>query len=209
MSSLVYLMNDGLLLNANGVVGDRNDETKEALKIVKQFHTMFPPSALKKTSAPISAYDSTRVVLTIPSPSSATKESIAPPLRRPLLPPLPTPLQTSSSIPPILTFADVEVLHQRLVREEDGRGVRWLGWIVRSYVGVLRGRRMGGMSGGVKKEGKDWEKDGKIEERRDEEVRMGKRYENPYDGISVERKAQIKNQKRGVVKTVERMRVRG
>ena len=44
-------------------------------------------------------------------------------------------------VPPLLTFADVEVLHHRLVAAGDLRGVAYVKWVCKAYEGALRRRR--------------------------------------------------------------------
>jgi hypothetical protein len=44
-------------------------------------------------------------------------------------------------VPPLLTFADVEVLHQRLVAAGDRRGLACVKWVCKAYEGALRKRR--------------------------------------------------------------------
>jgi hypothetical protein len=46
-----------------------------------------------------------------------------------------------SNIPPNILFGDVDVLHQRLVREGKKEEVGWLKWICKSYEVALRKRR--------------------------------------------------------------------
>jgi hypothetical protein len=44
-------------------------------------------------------------------------------------------------VPPLLTFADIEMLHHRLVAASDVRGVAYVKWVCKSYEGALRKRR--------------------------------------------------------------------
>ena len=44
-------------------------------------------------------------------------------------------------VPPLLTFADIEVLHHRLVAAGDGRGLAYVKWVCKAYEGALRKRR--------------------------------------------------------------------
>lgn len=46
-----------------------------------------------------------------------------------------------SNIPPHLLWSDVDVLHQRLVREGKKTEVGWLKWVCKSYEVALRKRR--------------------------------------------------------------------
>lgn len=45
------------------------------------------------------------------------------------------------TIPPMLSFRDVEVLHLRLVAKEDVKAIRSLGYVIESYQGSLRMRK--------------------------------------------------------------------
>jgi hypothetical protein len=44
-------------------------------------------------------------------------------------------------VPPLLMFADVEVLHHRLVAASDLRSLAYVKWVCKSYEGALRKRR--------------------------------------------------------------------
>lgn len=44
-------------------------------------------------------------------------------------------------VPPLLTFADVEMLHHRLVACSDLRGLACVKWVCKAYEGALRKRR--------------------------------------------------------------------
>lgn len=48
------------------------------------------------------------------------------------------------NVPPFLTFADIEVLHHRLIASES-EGARekigYIKWVCKAYEGALRGRR--------------------------------------------------------------------
>lgn len=55
---------------------------------------------------------------------------------------LTTPLDVQDErVPPLLAFADVEVLHHRLVAAGDLRGVAYVKWACKAYEGALRRRR--------------------------------------------------------------------
>ncbi|OBZ74606.1 hypothetical protein A0H81_05466 [Grifola frondosa] len=45
------------------------------------------------------------------------------------------------TVPPFLTFPELEILHHRLVAESDRAGIRFLKWVCMSYEGALRRRR--------------------------------------------------------------------
>jgi hypothetical protein len=44
-------------------------------------------------------------------------------------------------VPSLLTFADIEVLHHRLVAAGDLRNLAYVKWVCKSYEGALRKRR--------------------------------------------------------------------
>jgi len=44
-------------------------------------------------------------------------------------------------VPPLLTFADIEVLHHRLVAAGDQRSLAYVKWVCKAYDGALRKRR--------------------------------------------------------------------
>jgi len=41
----------------------------------------------------------------------------------------------------LLTFADIEVLHHRLVAADDWRSLAYVKWVCKTYEGALRKRR--------------------------------------------------------------------
>lgn len=45
------------------------------------------------------------------------------------------------SVPPLLTFPEVEVLHHRLVAKNRVDDIRYLKWVCKSYEGSLKMRR--------------------------------------------------------------------
>lgn len=69
------------------------------------------------------------------------------------------------TVPPMIEWSDVEILHQRLVKKsgsfvgvEERRGkvvkeIKWLTWLVRCYKEGLRARRDRGLTGHVKEKG--------------------------------------------------------
>ncbi|KDQ55917.1 hypothetical protein JAAARDRAFT_70783 [Jaapia argillacea MUCL 33604] len=96
-----------------------------ALLLVKQFVTRYPPTALRKPS-PKPAMRSTRTVLTAPRPLVRMTSVTEVP---------------DDTVPPLLTFSDLEVLHHRLVHADHSRGLAYLTWVCKSYEGSLRHRR--------------------------------------------------------------------
>ena len=53
------------------------------------------------------------------------------------------------SVPPFLTFKDVEFLHHRLISENRLADVKYLTWLLKSYSGSLRRRRERTLQRGV------------------------------------------------------------
>ncbi len=45
------------------------------------------------------------------------------------------------TVPPLLTFPEVEVLHHRLVAKNRVDGIKYLKWVCKSYEGSLKMRR--------------------------------------------------------------------
>lgn len=45
------------------------------------------------------------------------------------------------TVPPLLTFTELDVLHQRLVVANKADGIKYLKWVCKSYEGSLRMRR--------------------------------------------------------------------
>lgn len=88
----------------------------ESLALLDRFHTLFPPSSILQTYTP-----TTRVPFQIrmTDPTSAPE----------------------SDIPPVMLWPDVDVLHQRLVREGRRKDIGWLTWLCKSYEVNIRKRR--------------------------------------------------------------------
>ncbi|KAH9064399.1 hypothetical protein EDB87DRAFT_1804147 [Lactarius vividus] len=99
----------------------------EALACLRAFVARYPPDNVRATAQPQWDMRSTRVSLAD---------------RRQPLVRLTTPLDVQDdSVPPMLTFADIEVLHHRLVAVGDLRGVAYVKWACKAYEGALRRRR--------------------------------------------------------------------
>jgi len=49
--------------------------------------------------------------------------------------------EQDDGVPPLLMFADVGVLHHRLVAAGDLRGLGYVTWVCKAYEGALRRRR--------------------------------------------------------------------
>ncbi|KAI9435830.1 hypothetical protein H4582DRAFT_2059299 [Lactarius indigo] len=98
----------------------------EALGCLRAFVARYPPHSVR--AAP-QQWD-----------MRATRVSLAD-RGRPLVR-LTTPLDVQDErVPPLLTFADIEVLHHRLVAVGDSRGVAHVKWVCKAYEGALRRRR--------------------------------------------------------------------
>jgi len=98
----------------------------EALACLRAFVTRYPPYTVRAPPTRLSNIRSTRVSL-----------AGARPLVR-----LTTALDVRDDhVPPLLTFADLEVLHHRLVAAGDLRGLAYVKWVCKAYEGALRKRR--------------------------------------------------------------------
>ncbi len=85
----------------------------------------FPPPAIR-TPRPWTTIRGTRTVLFAPRPLVRTTTPVEIP---------------DDTVPPLLTFGDVDVLHHRLVAMGRGKDIGYLKWVVKSYEGALRTRR--------------------------------------------------------------------
>ncbi|KAG1733492.1 hypothetical protein EDB19DRAFT_1730423 [Suillus lakei] len=124
-----------------------NSNVDRAIALVRTFMSRYPPTALLPPSPQSIVYSdvtnkrtitlfakppilSTRTVLTNPSstprPLVRLTSAIGPPDER---------------VPPLLSFADVELLHARLVEQGRGKEVGFLKWACKAYEGALRTRR--------------------------------------------------------------------
>ncbi|KAK4684100.1 hypothetical protein P7C73_g6105, partial [Tremellales sp. Uapishka_1] len=90
--------------------------TEEAMRTMDEFFATYPPEDILVGYSPIEP-SSLKIRLTT---TATTPEP---------------------NVPPHILFSDVDVLHQRLVRDEQGDHVRKLGWMVRSYEKALKKRR--------------------------------------------------------------------
>ncbi|KAL4257157.1 hypothetical protein AB1N83_011561 [Pleurotus pulmonarius] len=97
----------------------------EALDHVRAFVQDFPPPAIR-TPRPWTTIRGTRTVLFAPRPLVRTTTPVEIP---------------DDTVPPLLTFGDVDVLHHRLVALGRGKDIGYLKWVVKSYEGALRTRR--------------------------------------------------------------------
>ncbi|KAH9964881.1 hypothetical protein BC827DRAFT_1185755 [Russula dissimulans] len=108
----------------------------EALACLRAFAARYPPSAVRESSSPRTAQGRGRGRPDM----RAMRVSLAG-RDRPLVR-LTTALDEQDDlVPPLLTFADVEVLHHRLVAAGDLRGLAYVKWVCKTYEGALRKRR--------------------------------------------------------------------
>jgi hypothetical protein len=88
-------------------------------------------------------------------PTTAASPISAPPTEaqlqsqpfRPLVQVVSPTLVADPHIPPWLSFADVEILHQRLLALERWKDVGYLTWLTRAYAGAARKRREASLAG--------------------------------------------------------------
>jgi hypothetical protein len=100
-------------------------QRERALALLRGFVAAYPPLAVRAPARPLDMR-STRTVLVG-----------ARPLVR-LTAPAHVP---DDAVPPLLTFADIEVLHHRCVAAGDAKGVGLVHWVCKAYEGELRRRR--------------------------------------------------------------------
>jgi hypothetical protein len=96
-----------------------------ALDIVRSFVERYPPPAVR-VPAPKPAFRSTRTALVGARPLVRMTSSTEVP---------------DDTVPPLLTFSDVEILHHRLVSERKLREIGYLKYVCKAYEGALRARR--------------------------------------------------------------------
>lgn len=125
---------------------------------IKLFAQAFPPKAL--LALPTSTKPTLRSTQTILSNSGQTVKTPTIPI-----PPVSSTLSddggralvrltsetelVDDSVPPFLTFKDVESLHHRLIAENRLIDVKYLTWLLKSYSGSLRKRRERTLQQGV------------------------------------------------------------
>ncbi|KAI8990403.1 hypothetical protein BD414DRAFT_483529 [Trametes punicea] len=98
---------------------------REAVQLVRTFVERYPPDVIKQAN-PKPALRSTRVALQAPRP----------------LVRLFTPVEVpDDTVPPLLSFPEVELLHHRLVTVGDEKNIRYLKWVCMAYAGALRRRQ--------------------------------------------------------------------
>jgi hypothetical protein len=111
-----------------GILDDRTSRVDEALACLRAFVARYPPYTVREP--PLRQRPDMR----------AMRVSLvgARPLVR-----LTTALDVQDDhVPPLLTFADLEVLHHRLVAAGHLRGLAYVKWVCKSYEGALRKRRV-------------------------------------------------------------------
>lgn len=124
-ADLLFLLSSSLLL-----FFDRTGRLDEALACLRAFVARYPPYGIRElpsTATQRPDMRSTRVLLAASN--------------RPLVR-LTTALDVQDDdVPPLLTFADIEMLHHRLVAVGDRRGLAYVKWVCKAYEGALRKRR--------------------------------------------------------------------
>ncbi|KAH8079817.1 hypothetical protein BXZ70DRAFT_1012576 [Cristinia sonorae] len=111
-----------------------------ALAHVKSFVERYSFTAVR-TPAPRHASRSTRIVLAAARPLVRLTSAVDIP---------------DDTVPPLLTFPELELLHHKLVAAKDSVGIKYLKWVCKSYEGALRVRRDGTLQareGGPDEEG--------------------------------------------------------
>ncbi|EGO20422.1 hypothetical protein SERLADRAFT_477985 [Serpula lacrymans var. lacrymans S7.9] len=96
-----------------------------ALTAVKTFVRDYPPSAVR-CAAPKLSMRSTRTMLNAPRPLVRATSSVEVP---------------DDTVPPLLTFTDLEILHHRLVAAGRQGDIAYLKYVCKAYEGALRVRR--------------------------------------------------------------------
>ncbi|OCH90875.1 hypothetical protein OBBRIDRAFT_825697 [Obba rivulosa] len=96
-----------------------------ALELVKSFAARYPPDSVKVVP-PKPTVRSTRTVLVGVKPLVRLTSAVDVP---------------DDSVPPLLSFAELEILHHRLIAAQDSAGIRYIKWLCKAYEGALRRRR--------------------------------------------------------------------
>ncbi|KAH9922200.1 uncharacterized protein B0H18DRAFT_1018488 [Fomitopsis serialis] len=100
-------------------------QARRALDVVQSFAARYPPGRLLRVE-PKHPLRSSRSVLEGARPLVRLSSSVDIP---------------DDTVPPLLTFTDLEVLHSRLVRSDDKASIRYVKWLCKTYEGYLRRRR--------------------------------------------------------------------
>ena len=107
-------------------MGDgRSGKPREALQVLREFVTAYPPQLVKKAN-PKHELRSTRTVL----------EAARPLVRLTSHTELP-----DDTVPPMLTFPELEILHSKLVDVGDEAGIAYVKYVCMSYGGALVKRK--------------------------------------------------------------------
>ncbi|KAG1807843.1 uncharacterized protein BJ212DRAFT_1385770 [Suillus subaureus] len=130
-----------------------NNNVDRAITLVRTFMLRYPPTALLPPArSPSSAHvdapsqdvmNKRRITLFAKPPILSTRTVLS----NPSATPRPLVRLTSAigppdeRVPPLLSFADVELLHARLVEQGRGKEVGFLKWACKAYEGALRTRR--------------------------------------------------------------------
>ena len=113
-------------------VFDRTGSLDEALACLRAFVARYPSNTVRESSP-------SSVLTKLPGMRSQRVSLVA--RDRPLVR-LTTALDVQDDdVPPLLTFADIEVLHHRLVAAGDLRSLAYVKWVCKAYEGALRKRR--------------------------------------------------------------------
>lgn len=130
-----------------------NSNVDRAIALVRTFMSRYPPTALLP-----SARNPSSARVDAPSQDATNKRTITLFAKPPILstrtvlsnsPAAPRPLVRLTSaigppderVPPLLSFADLELLHTRLVEQGMSKEVKFLKWACKAYEGALRTRR--------------------------------------------------------------------
>jgi len=130
----------------------------KAMERIRLFAQTFPPKALlvlptstkpplRSTQAILSTTDQGTETIAIPRPSASSILSDIG--GRPLVRLTSDAELVDDSVPPFLTFKDVEFLHHRLIAANRLADVKYLTWLLKSYSGSLRRRRERTLQQGV------------------------------------------------------------
>lgn len=103
----------------------RTDNIYRAVDHLKFFADRYPPHSMRKP-APKPALRGTRTVLDAARPLVRMTTSVELP---------------DDTVPPLIMFKDVEILHHKLVAHERGRHIGYLTYLCKAYEGALRARR--------------------------------------------------------------------
>ncbi|KAF9784662.1 hypothetical protein BJ322DRAFT_1021370 [Thelephora terrestris] len=136
----------------------------KAMERVRLFEKTFPPKALlalptptkpplRSTNTILSNSNHNAKTIAIPRPSAASILSNIG--GRPLVRLTSATELVDDSVPPFLTFKDVEFLHHRLVAANRLADVRYLTWLLKSYSGSLQRRRERTLQQGVARSSPD------------------------------------------------------